>query len=205
MKYVKRTIEECVRYEAQFDPYAKENIVYFKACELKVYHNSLYEVGKSPEELYRSTPDHPDASRSLELAIDSHQRFHINTSKAYASAYTDYETAEDREYVPEEIYKEYEKKLIDATQLPLPPKLNINFDNILDTIALAPGDTWAGFISMLNPAVCWRTMDGLSKGLLIFGAYQYLALLIPVLFTLEFYTIWQIFLVIGRLINSIRL
>ncbi|OPZ94750.1 MAG: hypothetical protein BWY74_00303 [Firmicutes bacterium ADurb.Bin419] len=203
MKYVKRTIEECIRGDGQFDPYANENIVHFRACDLKIYHRNSNDLGKDSNEIYRHTPDHPDASRSYEMAINSHQRFHVNTSRAYAAAYTDYETDEDREYAPEEIYKAYEDKLMSLSQLPLPPKLNINFDSILDSAILAPGDTWAGFFSMLNPVTCWKTMDRYAKGLFIFGAYQYLAFLIPALFTLEYYTIWQVFLLIGKLLKAI--
>lgn len=205
MRYVKRTIEECVRDDGQFDPYAKENIVHFRACELKIYHRDPNDLGKDSSEIYRHIPDHPDASRSYEMAINSHQRFHVNTSRAYAAAYTDYETYEDREYAPEEIYKAYENKLMSLSQLPLPPKLNINFDSILDSAIHAPGDTWAGFFSMLNPVTCWKTMDRYAKVIFIFGAYQYLAFLIPALFTIEYYTIWQVFLSIGRLFKAIHI
>jgi len=57
MKYVKRTIEECVRDDGQFDPYAKENIVYFKSCVLKVYHNDLVDLDISHNNLYKEVPD----------------------------------------------------------------------------------------------------------------------------------------------------
>ena len=126
------------------------------------------------------------------MAIDSHERFHIRTSKAYAAAYTEPETVEDRKYVPERIYAGYEAKLFSLSKLPIPPKLNINFESIIEGAIMAPGDAWSGFVSMFNPITCWKTMNNYVRVLTIFAVYQYVAFFVPVLLTIEYYTLWQI-------------